>query len=615
MSISGSYDEQNFLPVSQGDLKKRKWISCDFIIVTGDAYVDHPSFGAAVIGRVLEAAGFRVGIIAQPDWKNPDAFRKLGRPELAFMITSGNLDSMVNHYSSMKKRRRSDAYSPGGKTGMRPDRAVIAYTSAVKQVYKGVPVIIGGIEASLRRLSHYDYWSNKVRRSILIDSKADLLIYGMGEKPVLECAKALAAGRDIKNIREIKGTVWRSGIKDFQPPENSQNLPSFGEVSTDKYKFAEAFRLSYENNDPFTARALIQKTDQQYIVQNPPPYPMSSRELDHSFELPYCRASHPDYEEAGGIPALKEVEFSLISSRGCFGSCSFCSLGFHQGRIIQPRSRESLIKEASTLKELQGFKGIIHDVGGPTANFFHASCKKQKTAGSCADRECLFPEPCPALDLDHSEYLSLLRDLRNLPGIKKVFIRSGIRFDYLMKAVNAEKKQKFKTGGTAFLEDLCRYHVSGQLKTAPEHVSAEVLRLMKKPPAPVYTEFELAFEKKSIETGKKQYIIPYLISGHPGSGLKDAIELALYLKKKGFIPDQVQDFYPTPSTLSTCMYYTGIDPFTGKKVYSAVTVEEKRMQRALLHFHKPENRGMVIKALKKAGRTDLIGRGKNCLIR
>ena len=612
MSTSRSAAEQKFLPVSKKDLKDRNWKSCDFIIISGDAYVDHPSFGTALIGRLLESRGYRVGIIAQPDWKDPDAFRILGRPELGFMVSAGNLDSMVSHYSSLRKRRRKDVYSPGGKTGLRPDRAVTVYTTVLKQAWKEIPVIIGGIEASLRRLSHYDYWSDSVRRSVLADSKADLLIYGMGEKPVIETAEALAGGRDIRSLRDIRGTVWRSGGKDFTEPENAQYLPSFGEVSTDKRSYGKSFVTRYGNNDPFTAVPLIEKTDMQYLVQIPPPYPMTPEELDGSFELPYTREAHPAYLKEGGVPALKEVEFSLISSRGCFGSCSFCSLAFHQGRIIQPRSRDSLVREAETFTANSGFSGIIHDVGGPTANFYHASCRKQLTGGSCPDRECLFPEPCPALDCDHSAYLELLRALRTLPGIKKVFIRSGIRFDYLMEAVRREKKNAYS--GTEFLTELCLHHVSGQLKTAPEHVSERVLKRMKKPGNEVYREFEKAFMEKNRETGKKQYIIPYLISGHPGSELKDAIELALYLKKQGFIPDQVQDFYPTPSTLSTCMYYTGEDPFSGEKVYSANTEEEKRMQRALLHFHKPENRKLVIKALKRAGRTDLIGRGKNCLI-
>jgi uncharacterized radical SAM protein YgiQ len=611
MSIDQKSSEKNFIPVCNKDLEDRGWKSCDFIIISGDAYVDHPSFGAALIARLLESKGYRVGIIAQPDWKDVEAFRILGRPELGFLITSGNIDSMVNHYSSTKKHRRTDSYSPGGKAGLRPDRALIPYTAAAKQAYKGVPVILGGVEASLRRLSHYDYWSNKFRRSILIDSKADLLVYGMGETPILEIAAALASGQTIKNIRSIRGTVFRIGEKELAEIGGYQSLPSYNEILEDKARYAPSFVLRYKNTNPFKAEILVEKTDNQWVVQNPPAFPLSEDELDRSFELPYTRRIHPSYIEAGGIPALKEVEFSLTVNRGCFGSCSFCSLTFHQGSIIQARSKKSVVNEAQQFLKNPAFKGIIHDVGGPTANFFHASCKKQSTEGSCEHRDCLFPEPCPNLDLDHGEYLDLLRELREINGIKRVFIRSGIRFDYLIAAVEKGRD----TSGEEFLTELCEYHVSGQLKTAPEHVSKKVLSQMRKPENKVYRKFEEAFKKKNKDLDKKQYMIPYLISGHPGSGLNEAIELAQYLKKQGFIPDQVQDFYPTPSTLSTCIYYTGIDPFTGKQVYSAREPEEKAMQRALLHFHKPENRRMVIKALTKANRTDLIGRGKNCLIR
>ncbi|MBI9107140.1 MAG: YgiQ family radical SAM protein [Spirochaetales bacterium] len=611
MSINQKGTEKKFIPISKKDLKSRGWAACDFIIVSGDAYVDHPSFGTALIARLLEAEGYRVGIIAQPDWKNPDAFQTLGRPELAFLITSGNIDSMVNHYSTTKKRRRTDSYSPGGQMGLRPDRALIPYTAAARQAYKGVTVILGGVEASLRRLSHYDYWSNKLRRSVLIDSKADLLVYGMGESPIIEIAAALAGGKDIKELKNIRGTVYRTGEKEPGDIPGRLDLPSYNEILGDKKQFAVSFLSRYKNTNPFSAVVLVEKTDNQWVVQNPPALPLTEAQLDRSYEFPYLRQVHPVYEKDGGVPALKEVEFSLTVNRGCFGSCSFCSLTFHQGRIIQPRSQASVVGEARLFLENPAFKGIIHDVGGPTANFFHAACRKQKTAGSCEHRDCLFPEPCPNLDLDHRGYLELLRELRGIEGVKRVFIRSGIRFDYLMAAV----EKGCGSGGGEFLSELCAHHVSGQLKTAPEHVSKKVLNLMRKPDNRVYRRFEEAFKSENRKLDKKQYMIPYLISGHPGSGLEEAIELALYLKKQGFIPDQVQDFYPTPSTLSTCIYYTGIDPFTGKEVYSAREPEDKAMQRALLHFHKPENRKMVIKALTKAGRTDLIGRGKNTLVK
>ena len=615
MSISeypDIHDRKNFLPLNKKDLAERGWEGCEFIIISGDAYVDHPSFGPAVIGRILEAEGFRVGIISQPDWKDPESFKTLGRPKYAFLISSGNLDSMVSHYTSFKKCRRDDAYSPGGRTGLRPDRALIAYTAAVRGAYKGVPIILGGIEASLRRLSHYDYWSDKLRRSVLIDSKADLLVYGMGEKQIIEISHRLAGGEEIGSLRNIPGTVYRVGGREAEESESARDaicLPSFSELSASAEAFADSYVTRYRNTNPFSARVLVEPTDAQLAVQNPPAQPLSTEELDRVYSLPYTRRAHPVYADSGGIPALKEVEFSLTVNRGCFGGCSFCSLAFHQGRIIQARSRESVLKEAEAMTKLTGFKGIIHDVGGPTADFYHPACDKQSTAGVCVDRECLFPEPCPRLNADHSEYLRLLRELRGIRGVKRVFIRSGIRFDYLLEAMKRKEDK-----GREFLNELCKYHVSGQLKTAPEHVSDRVLKQMKKPKNSVYQRFVKAFSDENKALGKKQYIIPYLISGHPGSELKDAIQLALYLKNEGFIPDQVQDFYPTPGSLSTCIYYTGIDPFTKKKVCCAKTEEEKRMQRALLHFHKPENRKTVIKALQKAGRTDLIGRGKKCLI-
>ncbi len=618
MSITGDDELKKFLPVNKKDLNNSGWKECDFIIISGDAYVDHPSFGSAIISRILEKEGFRVGIISQPDWTNPDSVKILGRPRLAFLLTSGNMDSMVSNYSSSLRKRKNDSYSPGGIPGRRPDRALIVYTSLVKAAFKGVPVVIGGIEASLRRLSHYDYWSDKIRRSVLIDTKADLLVYGMAERQITELGKRLSAGIQIGEIRDIPGTVVKLSEKDFSyyagTADNLLQLPEYQDILKDKNKFAESFRIQYENTNPFSASILAEKTDTQWVIQNPPQKPLSTEELDAVYNLPFTRKYHHMYEKDGGIPALKEVEFSLAVNRGCFGACSFCALVFHQGRIVQARSIESIISEAEHMVQNPEFKGIIHDAGGPTANFFHASCKKQEKHGSCPDRECLFPEPCPNLDTDHTEYLRLLRRLRKLPEIKRVFIRSGIRFDYLMEAVKRENKLN-KTSGEEFFSDLCKYHVSGQLKTAPEHVSAGVLNLMRKPGNRVYREFEDKFREINKIEGKKQYIIPYLISGHPGSGLKEAIELAVYLKKQKFIPDQVQDFYPTPSTISTCMYYSGINPLNGKKVYTAKTPQEKAMQRALLHFHKPENRKLVIKALKEVGRTDLIGSGKNCLIR
>ena len=597
---------KHFLPVSPEELKKTNRDSADFIIVSGDAYIDHPSFGTAVIARTLEAEGYSIGIIAQPDWKKKEDFMKLGRPNLAFLVTSGNIDSMVAHYSSMKKRRRSDLYSPDGKSGQRPDRAVIVYTSMIKSCYKNIPVIIGGIEASLRRLSHYDYWSNKVRRSILLDSKADILVYGMGEKAICEIAEKLKKGEDIKPENGIRGT----SVKSSENPEieNSVFLNSYEEIKTDKKLYSENFRISYENTDPFSAKTLIEAAGNQYVIQNPPQYPLSTEEIDAVYSLPYMMAPHPSYKGTD-IPAFKEVEFSITSSRGCFGSCSFCSIVFHQGRIIQARSHNSIIKSAEELTVSEKFKGYIHDIGGPTANFRHPSCSRQLKYGACRDKKCLFPAPCPSLDTDHKDYISLLRKLRKLDRVKKVFIRSGIRYDYLLKdrdVINGEKGN--------FIEELCRHHVSGQLKIAPEHVSDKVLKVMGKPGKKVYLDFKNRFEEENRKSGKKQYIIPYFISSHPGSTLKEAVELALFLKKEGFIPDQISDFYPTPGTLSTCIYYTGFDPFTGEEIYVPRTIEEKMEQKALMHFHKPENYQLVKKALIKAGRKDLIGNRKECLI-
>ena len=598
---------KNFLPMTKDEMNKNGFDTADFIIVTGDAYVDHSSFGASVIGRILENRDYSVGIISQPDWRNKDDFMKLGRPNLGFLITSGNIDSMVAHYSSMKKSRKTDSYSPEGKTGLRPDRAVIVYTSMIRSCYKNIPVILGGIEASLRRLAHYDYWSNKVRRSILLDSKADLLVYGMGEKAISEIAERLKNGEDIKSIKEVRGTAAKSSQK--PEIESSILLNSFDEIVKDKILYSENFRISYRNTDPFTAATLIEQTGNQYIIQNPPQYPLSTEEMDNVYSLAFMNAPHPSYRNTE-IPAFKEVEFSITSSRGCFGSCSFCALVFHQGRIIQARSHNSIIKNAEALTKSENFKGYIHDVGGPTANFRHPSCRKQSKEGTCKDRRCLFPKPCPSLDPGHKDYISLLRKMRKLDRVKKVFIRSGIRYDYML-----QDKDVIKGVKDNFLEELCKYHVSGQLKIAPEHISKKVLKVMGKPGKNVYLDFKKRFEEMNRKIGKKQFIIPYFISAHPGSTLNEAIELALFLKSEGFIPDQVQDFYPTPGTLSTCIYYTGFDPFTSEEIYVPKTIEEKREQKALIHFHKKENYQLVRKALLKAGRKDLIGNSKNCLIR
>lgn len=582
-------------------MESRRWDQCDFILVSGDAYVDHPSWGGAVISRVLEADGFRIGVIAQPDWKNTDAFRILGEPRFGFLVTAGNIDSMVNHYSVSKKARREDLYSPGGKSGCRPDRATIAYTGQCKAAYKGIPVIIGGIEASLRRLAHYDYWSNKVRRSILLDSKADMLIYGMGEKQIRSIAELMKKGVPLSNMTNIRGTVFRTS--NLEKIKEHEILPSFEEISENKKLYARSFAVQYGNTDPHYGKILVEKTGNQYVVQNPPEFPLTTEEFDRVYELPYTKDAHPSYGEAGGIPALKEIRFSLIHNRGCFGNCSFCALTFHQGRIVTGRSNDSVVREAENLRHLKGFKGNIHDVGGPTADFSGPSCKRQEKRGSCPDRQCLYPVPCKNLNTDHSSYVDLLKRLRNLDGIKKVFIRSGVRFDYIL----AEKDD-------TFFREMCRHHVSGQLKIAPEHVSPEVLRLMGKPEHKVFEQFVDKYKQINQKLGKDQYIIPYFISSHPGSGLKEAIELAEYLRDLKFTPDQVQDFYPTPGTLSTAMYYTGIHPLTGEKVYVPRDPEEKMMQRALLQFRKKENRNLVLKALRKAGRGDLIGRGPKCLV-
>ena len=591
-----------FLPVSKSDMKKRGWTQCDFIYICGDAYVDHPSFGHAIITRLLEAFGYKVGIIAQPDWKNKESITILGEPRLAFLVSAGNMDSMVNHYTVNKKRRHQDAFSPGGVMGKRPDYATIVYCNLIRQVYKKTPVIIGGIEASLRRMAHYDYWSDKVKRSILIDSGADIISYGMGEHSIIEIADALNAGIDIHDITFIKGTVYKT--KTLDNLENYIELPSYDDIVNSKEMYAKSFYTQYKNTDPFTAKILVEKVkEKMYVVQNPPAMPLTEVEMDDIYSLPYMRNYHPMYEKDGGIPALSEIKFSITSNRGCFGGCSFCALTFHQGRIIQVRSHKSIIDEAVQMTKDADFKGYIHDVGGPTANFRHTSCDKQLTKGVCMNRQCLFPKPCPNLKVDHSDYIKLLRELRALPGVKKVFIRSGIRFDYCMCDPD-----------DTFINELCKYHISGQLRVAPEHISDNVLNKMGKPSNDVYESFLKRYQRINKKTGKEQFVVPYLMSSHPGSTMKEAIELAEYIRDLGYMPEQVQDFYPTPSTLSTCMYYTGLDPATMDKVYTPVSHHEKAMQRALIQYRNPENYELVKEALIKNGRTDLIGFGPKCLI-
>ncbi len=596
------HSDHNFLPVNREDMEKRGWDSCDFVLVSGDAYVDHPSFAAAIISRTLEAAGYRVGIIAQPNWRDPEAFRVLGTPGLAFLISPGNIDSMVSHYTVNRRLRSQDAYSPGGTAGRRPDRPGIVYTSMARQACKGVPVILGGLEASLRRLSHYDYWSDKVRRSILLDAKADLLVYGMGERTMVEIAEKLKRGTPVKEIRDQRGTVYAVSRRE-DIPEEAALLPSFEEISEDKGLYAESFALQYKNTDPLNSRPLAEPCGDRFVIQNRPAFPLSREEMDRSYSYPYSRKSHPSYAAEGGVPALEEVSFSLVHNRGCFGSCHFCALTFHQGRILSSRSHDSVLEEARQLTVDPGFKGYIHDVGGPTANFRKPACSRQLKNGACPDRSCLTPEPCPALEVDHGDYLKLLRKLRSLDGVKKVFIRSGIRFDYLLQDRDE-----------SFLKELCEHHVSGQLKVAPEHVSSRVLALMNKQKHSVYRKFIKSYREMNRKLGKKQYLVPYFISSHPGSTLKDAVELALFMKETGFIPDQVQDFYPTPGTVSTCMYYTGLNPLTGEPVDVVKKEREKKLQRALLQYNRPENYKLVREALEKAGRKDLIGSDARCLI-
>lgn len=593
----------DFLPICKADMEKRGWDYVDFTYVIGDAYVDHSSFGPAIISRVLESHGYRVGIISQPDWKNDASIAEFGRPRLGFLVSAGNMDSMVNHYTVSKKRRQSDAYTPGGVIGKRPDYATIVYCNLIKRTYKDVPIIIGGIEASLRRLGHYDYWSDKVRHSILIDSQADLLLYGMGEHAIIEVADALNAGIEVADITFVRGSVYRH--KTDEEVYDALYLPGFNEIATDKEAYAKSFYIQYCNTDPYTGRCLVEKyKDKLYVVQNPPAMPLTEMEMDDVYSLPYTGEPHPSYEKYGGVPATREIKFSLTSNRGCFGGCSFCALTFHQGRIVQTRSHESLIEEAVRMTKDKEFKGYIHDVGGPTANFRKPACEKQLTKGVCTGRQCLFPKPCKNMNADHSDYIELLRKLRSLPKVKKVFIRSGIRFDYVLAADKND----------IFIKELCEHHISGQLRVAPEHVSDRVLELMGKPENAVYQEFVRKFETINKKTGKEQFIVPYLMSSHPGSTLKDAVMLAESLRDMGYMPEQVQDFYPTPSTISTCMYYTGIDPRNGKKVYVATNPHEKAMQRALIQYKDPKNYELVKEALIKAGRQDLIGFDKKCLI-
>ena len=592
-----------FLPMNRKEMEDRGWDRPDFVYVCGDAYVDHPSFGAAIITRLLESRGYRVAFLAQPDWRNEDSVREFGEPRLGFLVSAGNMDSMVNHYSVSKRRRGTDAYSPGGQMGLRPDRAVIVYSSLIRRVYPKVPIILGGIEASLRRMAHYDYWSDSLKRSVLVESQADLISYGMGERSIVEIAEALEAGLPVSSLTYIPGTVCL--VHREEDLGDAVRLPSYEELKAEKRKYAESFYTQYRNTDPFSGKRLAEPYGRKlFVLQNPPAKPLTQMEMDDIYALPFAGTYAPVYEQAGGIPAIREVKFSLVSCRGCFGGCSFCALTFHQGRIIQTRSHESLLAEAKRMTQDPDFKGYIHDVGGPTANFRKPSCTKQLTHGVCTNRQCLFPKPCPNLKADHKDYLSLLRKLRKIPGVKKVFIRSGIRYDYVMADPD-----------DTFLRELCEYHVSGQLKVAPEHVSDRVLSRMGKPEFSIYQGFADRYKKMNEKLGKKQYLVPYLISSHPGSTLKDAIALAEAVRDMGYMPEQVQDFYPTPSTISTCMYYTGLDPRTMEDVAIIRNPHQKAMQRALIQYRDPANYDLVREALETAGRRDLIGYGPHCLIR
>lgn len=592
---------KTFLPVTLDECHARGWDAPDFVYVCGDAYVDHPSFGLAIISRILEKAGYRVAMLCLPPWRDVSAFKQFGKPRLGFLVSAGVIDSMVNHYTVAKKRRHDDAYAPGGKGFMRPDRATIVYCNRIRQAYRDVPILIGGVEASLRRFSHYDYWDDKVRHSILVDSGATLLMYGMGETSIIECANWVADGMNPAELPKMRGICYMSKT----PDPTCVQLPSHQEVSTDKRKYAEAFVIQYDEQDPIRGKRMCQQQDtDRYLIQNQPCLPLSREALDAVYDLPYTRTYHPMYKAEGGIPALQEVEFSIASTRGCFGSCNFCAITFHQGRIIQSRSPESILREGKLLTQLPNFKGYIHDVGGPTADFRGPACKKQLTKGACPNRNCLFPEPCKNMVADHRDYVKLLRELKDIPGVKKVFIRSGIRFDYVL----ADKDQ-------TFLSELVKDHVSGQLRVAPEHVSNRVLSYMGKPRHEVYQEFIRRFDACNKKTGKQQYALPYFMSSHPGCDLEDAVELAEYIRDMGFIPEQAQDFYPTPSTLSTCMYYTGLDPRTMDPVYVPKSPHEKAMQRALIQYRNPENYELVCEALRRTHREDLIGFGPKCLVR
>lgn len=607
---------KNFLPTTRQEMEKRGWNQLDILFITSDAYVDHPSFACAILTRLLEDNGFRVGIIAQPDWKTPQSFLEMGKPRLCCMISGGNLDSMVAHYTSTRKKRSDDKYSPSGKAGLRPDRPTIVYSNLARQAFGKTPIIIGGLEASLRRLAHYDYWQDLVKKSILLDSKADLLVYGMGELQTIEIAKRLDTGEDISQIRDIKGTCYsiaesKKTLLD-ESPFKPLEIPSFEEVSLrDKVSnrpdpngqeaFAKAFGIAIQHQNPFDKQCLIQSCNGRIVIQNPPARPLTTEEFDHLYDLPYTRTWHPKYDKDGGVPALAEVQFSITSNRGCFGGCSFCAITTHQGRIIQTRSKQSLVREAETLTKEKDFKGYIHDLGGPTANFQGPACDKQMKCGPCPNRQCLFPTPCPNVKDHHREYLEKLKAVQNVPGVKKVFIRSGIRFDYLMLCADEKTKREF-------MAKLVSDHVSGQLKVAPEHICSQVLSYMGKSPVEVYDAFKEEFFQENRRQGKKQFMIPYLIAAHPGSTLDDAIELALYMKNSGFVPDQVQEFYPTPDTVSTCMYYTGLDPRPGENLKPVYIPKgrDANLQRALLQFNKRENRALVMEALEKANRRDLV---------
>lgn len=590
-----------FLVTTREDMEERGWSELDFVLISGDAYVDHPSFAPAVIGRLLESKGYRVGIIAQPDWLKKESFEVLGTPRLAALVTAGNLDSMLNKFTAAKKIRRSDDYSPGGESGLRPDRATLVYAGKAKEVFKGVPLIIGGIEASLRRFAHYDYWSDSVRRSVLVDSKADALIYGMGEHQIVELADALDRGNFREVLAETNGICYMS--RDL-PERVHVVTPSYEEVKDSKKKFAEAFKIEYEEQDPFWGKCVVQAHGDRYMVQNPPAKPLEEKEMDALYELPFMRTWHPIYDDKGGVPAIQEVEFSLVSHRGCFGNCSFCAIASHQGRIIQHRSQGSILREAKIMTGLPNFKGYIHDVGGPTANFRNPACDKQATAGACKNKNCAAPVACNRLDTSHKDYIALLRAVRALPRVKKVFVRSGLRYDYVLEDNNR-----------AFVKELCEFHVSGQLKVAPEHVSKRVTDLMGKAGKEIFLQFKDWFTKANEELGKKQYLVPYFMSSHPGCTLEDAVELAEFLRDQHMQPEQVQDFIPTPGSLSTAMYYTGIHPITGERVFTAKKAHDKALQRALLQYKNPANYDLVYEALQRTGRPDLIGYGSSCLIR